>query len=110
MLDFKRDAIFILASNPRVERKEVARGETGSEVSATYQVMVLGFGRPRHIGVKVQGNPPRLTEGDQLEFTNLTGSLYRGKDDPGNLSTRVTFQASAVARAQGRQVPEGVQT
>jgi hypothetical protein len=59
--------------------------------------------------VKVPGPPPRVAEGDHLEFVDLVGQLYRRGDDPGVLYTRVMFTASGVARAKGRQVPEGAQ-
>jgi hypothetical protein len=110
VLEFRPDATFILDARPRTAEGngEVAEGD-GSSVVTTYTVMVLGFGRPKRIAIKVPGPPPRVAEGDQLEFVDLVGQLYRSGTDSGALCTRVMFTASGVARAKGRQVPEGAQ-
>lgn len=75
----------------------------------TYVVMLLGFGRPRRFSVKVDGPPVRLAEGDEVEFVGLEGQLYRSASDSGDLHTRVMFAASGIARAKGRQIPEGAE-
>lgn len=110
MLNFDEEATFILSGPPRPVRKTgaSASGPTEERVAA-YPVMVLGFGRPIHISVRVPGDPVRLAEGDTIEFTNLKGRLYRGAGDSGTTAQRISFTASGVARAKGREVPSGVE-
>ena len=103
MLRFSEDVTFVLTAPPRINRQE------GNEVTTVYPVLVLGGGRPTQITVKVPGAPPSLTQGDQVAFSDLLGTLYRGKQDPGNTSQRITFTASRVVRAEGRKIPEGVE-
>lgn len=106
MLNFDDEATFILSGPPRPVKKDSADTE---ERVAAYPVMVLGFGRPIHISVRVPGDPVRLAEGDALEFTNLKGRLYRSASDTGTTAQRVSFLAGGVARASGREIPRGVE-
>jgi len=103
VLRFSEDVTFVLTAAPRMNR------DAGNEVVTVYPVMVLGGGRPAQITVKVPGASPPLTQGDQVAFSDLQGNLYRGKQDPGNTSQRITFTASKVVRAEGRKIPEGVE-
>jgi hypothetical protein len=104
MFDLSADKVtFVVVDDPRLETdfktKAVKKDKNGNSRSI-YKVIAHREGqRLQTLNVKVVGEPAAVKVMDKVRFDGLGGFLYKGKDDPGDTSQRISLTAKSVKAA-----------